>query len=267
MSAGVMGTVCWVVGALVLGVGVGVSSGQELEGVYTTSEGLEVGWEVDLMVEDVDECNCTCGPPVNLEAIEGVERELEGGEVSEGAGAQRAVDLARLFLKGRFSGDEIRAHVLGCTDPLCAHYAIPDDGAYRVAIEGAIGAYGVHLEQHPEDWIAAREFGVALLAGRRASEAVAVVADVYAREPEIGLIPVNPGLFGKDRPRALRELVVRAVKHAQREGTGEAWLLVAVLMQSEGRTDRAMQMLDRAIGFGLDPEVGAGLARALGGNP
>ena len=254
----------WKLGLVVIGAMAVSSWGQTYGGAYVTQDGFTVNWRVTF---GSSVCGGWWNRTVHLETIEGPEVELEeigeAAAVAEGPVARRAVDLARMFLKGEMTNAEIRAHVDACTDPECAHSEVVEGVGDSVSVDGAIGAYGVHLEQHPEDWIAAREFGVALLAARRDADAVTVVSDVYARDPGIGLIPLNPGLFGDEHPRALRELVVRAVRHAHRVETGEAWLLVAVLMQSEGRTERALQMLERAIEFGLDPEVGGGLREAL----
>ncbi len=245
------------------------AQGQTWSGSYVTAGGVTVRWTVSIRygADGWGFYNRT----ERLETIEGPDRELvetgEGAAAPEGPTAKRAVDLARMFLRGELTSAAMRAHVAGCTDPECAHSEVVEGVGDSSSVDGAIGAYGVHLAEHPEDWIAVREFALALLAARRDADAVEVMADAYRAKPEIGLVPVNPGLFGEDRPRALRELVVRAVRHAHRVETGEAWLLVAVLMQSEGRTERALEMLERALEHGLDQEVGAGLRGALGGNP
>lgn len=245
------------------------ASAQTWSGSYTTASGGTIRWTFSIRFSQGGwgYFNRT----ERLETIEGPEGELvetgEGAPVPEGPTAKRAVDLARMFLKGELTSDEMRAHVAACTDPACEHSEVVEGVGDTASIDGAIGAYGVHLAEHPEDWIAVREFAVALLAARRDADAAEVMADAYRGRPEIGMVPVNPGLFGADRPRALRELVVRAVRHAHRVETGEAWLVVSVLMQSEGRTERALEMLGRAFECGLDPELGSGLSEALGGNP
>ena len=207
---------------------------------------------------------------LEIESIRGVDRELEpmeGGESGariEGAELEkRAVDLARMFLRGELDTSAVREHIRSCTDPGCVHHGVVTGVGDQGSVEGAIGGYAFHLDAHPEDWMVMRELSYALLAAKRDSDAVALMARAYGGDPSIGMFPVNPALFGEMNDGALRALVRRAVAHTQREETGEAWLLVAVLMQSEGRTDRALAMVDRAVERGLDPALVSGLRDAM----
>ena len=50
------------------------------------------------------------------------------------------------------------------------------------------------------------------------------------------------------RATEMRRIVTRAVAHAHRVDRPDAWFMVAVLMQAEGRDDLARRMLERAQG-------------------
>jgi hypothetical protein len=55
--------------------------------------------------------------------------------------------------------------------------------------------------------------------------------------------------------RRLRGSVGWAVRRAHDAPSANAWLLVAVLMQAEGRDGPALRMIDRATRMGLAPAV------------
>jgi len=96
----------------------------------------------------------------------------------------------------------------------------------------------------------------------------------YRLDPTLGERPLDIGIFaatpfspagnalgpstltraGLDAPK-LRDLVRRAVVNANREKSPRAWLLVAALMQAQGRTELALSMAQRAKSLGLDSQV------------
>lgn len=80
-----------------------------------------------------------------------------------------------------------------------------------------------------------RYLSVALVGLKRSNEAVRALDDAYRAEPELASRPISAASVGGDA--ALRNLVLRAVTHAQRVNTPDAWLVVAVLMQAQDRRE------------------------------
>jgi len=195
----------------------------------------------------------------HLPIVRGSERELvpvegEGPapESSQTEPRRVAIDTARALLADRVGVDDPLVDELGAS--------ILRSRADRLA--AAVAAYERHLSASPEDLIAQRELALALLELRRYERAETVMALAYAANPELGVIPINDTILGEGAHR-LREAVVRAVAHAQRAERPEAWLLVTVLMQAEGRQEVAARMLGRAEDLGLDAPIADGLGRGL----
>lgn len=120
--------------------------------------------------------------------------------------------------------------------------------------EAAVSWYQAHLDENPTDLEAMREYAAALLEADRFADAVAMMGYVYDLAPGQANRAMDPGLWGGS-PLRLRRSVVSAVRFAQRSPSGNAWLLVAVLMQAEGRDGVALRMVDRASDEGLDSAV------------
>jgi len=194
--------------------------------------------------------------PRHREVVEGTEDELvtlEGEPVeTEGIGEPTSVGLARDLLADRWRPDDGVVEAVDYTELR----------SRRGRVEAAVAAMESHLDTNPDDLIAQRETALALVELRRVDEAVAMMADAYEQDPELGVIPISSEALGEG-PRRLRDAVVRAVGHAQRQRTGEAWLLVAVLMQAEERFDVAARMLERAKDHGLSAEISTPMASAL----
>lgn len=130
--------------------------------------------------------------------------------------------------------------------------------------EAAAMLYQEHLAQHPDDAVAMRALAVALLKAGRPQEAVAVAAMAYDKDPSgLAIRPIPTVLFSD--PDDLRAALNRAVTYANRVNTASAWLLVATLMQAEGRDPVAARMLDRAIDLGLSERVASAMAAELSG--
>ncbi|MBL4809970.1 MAG: hypothetical protein JKY43_07950, partial [Phycisphaerales bacterium] len=196
------------------------------------------------------------------EVIEGGEGELERigegpREVEEGAGVDyRVIDYARDLMRGRFNDETAEV----ASETVAADRV---NRKYRESVvEAAIGAYGLHLQEFPEDWMVVREMAVALLEGRRVADAGKLMYEAYVQDPELGIMPVNGLILGESK-ELMMKLVVRAVRAAHREPSAQGWLLVAVLMQAQGRVELAGEMLDRADELGLDGKISWGLHEAL----
>ncbi len=85
---------------------------------------------------------------------------------------------------------------------------------------------------------------IALVGAGRHEHAVRELQRAYRLEPTLAMRPV----LGKDLvgdPYRLRRLVNSSVRYAHRADDAEAWVLVAMLMQAEGRDRVARKMLAR----------------------
>jgi len=118
------------------------------------------------------------------------------------------------------------------------------------------------VKEEPDDFTRQRLLGAALIGDGRMREGVAVLAYAYGQNPSLAQVPLRRAEFGSGA-HAVRGFVREAVAHASRAQTGEAWLVVAVLMQAEGRDQVAQRMARRALQEGLDTEVYDSLNRVL----
>lgn len=126
----------------------------------------------------------------------------------------------------------------------------------------AMAWYRSHLDANPLEFGVMREYAVAMLEAGRPLDAVALMGYAYGSAPGLSSVRMDEGLWGGS-PLRMRASVVDAVRFAQRSPSGNSWLLVAVLMQAEGRDDVALKMLERAVGQGLDPFVADRVRLAL----
>ncbi len=135
------------------------------------------------------------------------------------------------------------------------------------AWEDAIGLYEEALDPerggNAEDHSAMRELGFALGTAGRLEQAASVVRLAYEQDPTLAARPVDVTWDGDGW--WLRGLTRRAVREATEVPTGTNWLLVAVLMQADGRNDHALRMLERAEAAGLEGEVLSAMRAAVGG--
>ena len=135
-------------------------------------------------------------------------------------------------------------------------------GFERGRYADAAAALRTHLTADPEDVASMRLLAVALLGSRRAADASAAMRLAYAIDPVLAARPLDFGA-AKLPATAPRDLVRLASTFANRAGTGSGWLLVAVLMQADGRVELADKMLDKAIAAGLTPDIAAPLRNAF----
>jgi len=129
--------------------------------------------------------------------------------------------------------------------------------------DAAVTILREHVRTNPDDAEAVRQLAVAMLEAGEPAQAVAVMAMAYDKDPTLASRPLAAPLVYSD-PQALRRALNRAVTFANRVNTSSSWLLVATLMQAEGRLDAAKRMLDRATALGLDERIGAPMRQALG---
>jgi len=133
------------------------------------------------------------------------------------------------------------------------------DGLAREAIE----AFKDHLKANPGDADVIRHYALALLVDRQPAEAAATMMLAYERDVEkLGPLPLDPSL-GDGFSGEIRGLVNAAVTHANATRSASAWLIVAVLMQAEGRNDVALRQIEKAKAVGLSREIAVVLEKAL----
>jgi hypothetical protein len=79
-----------------------------------------------------------------------------------------------------------------------------------------------------------RLLALALLGQKLEAQAVRAMGEAYAAEPRLCDSRLTADVFGSSE--TLRRLMLRAVTHAQKVKTSDAWFLAAVMMQAQGRT-------------------------------
>jgi hypothetical protein len=126
---------------------------------------------------------------------------------------------------------------------------------YEGNAEEAAGWYRTYLEENPDDARVMREYAAALLESGRTLDAVAMMGYAYGQDPGLAN-EAMPTSIWRDSAFRLRDAVTDSVKYGHRTSSGNVWLLVAVLMQAEGRDMVALKMIDRAVEEGLDPTIG-----------
>lgn len=134
-------------------------------------------------------------------------------------------------------------------DPIDAARRLTHRGTYSEAVE----QYRVHLADNPDDFDAMADLIVALAGDGRFDDAAAMARLAFSKDPTLASRPLDRrlGIESKD----LRKIVVRAVRFAHDRDAASSWLLVAFLMQGEGRDDVALRMLSRATDRGLEVSI------------
>jgi hypothetical protein len=144
-----------------------------------------------------------------------------------------------------------------CDNPDCPYLnlgQLKEEPFHREVAEWAIGSYGSYLQDNPEDWLVLREFAIAVGLMNDLDIAIEIMHSAYLNSPDLGFDPFDSSFLGIDET-TFRSLLVKCVKHAQRDPTAARWFMVAMLMQAEGRYERSGEMLQRAIDLGLEQEI------------
>lgn len=128
--------------------------------------------------------------------------------------------------------------------------------------EGAIALYEEHLAQNPDEFGVRVRLGLAMLEGGNASDAVAVLHHAYASDPSLADVSLAQVLDGWGSSR-LRAMVAKSVSHANRTQGASGWMVVALLMEAEGRTQLAERMLQRSTDAGLDRALATRIAARI----
>ncbi len=141
----------------------------------------------------------------------------------------------------------------------------PAKEALRIGdYEEAVSLLGALAESDPEDETSRRLLVVALVGAGSLDIAAEALLGIHQENPSVASHPLDgPSLVKADTE--FRRLLTLAVSRAHRAKTPEAWLLVASMMQAEGRTRVALRQLDRAEQLGLADEVLGPMRDALEG--
>jgi hypothetical protein len=126
-------------------------------------------------------------------------------------------------------------------------------GQPKVAIE----AIRREIKEQGETTETLRLMAVAFAIDRRWNDASALMRSAYRLDTKLGASPLELVGLGFNA-QSWRELVSRSVSNANRGKAASDWLLVAALMQAEGRDDLAKKMVERSLKTGLEPEIAAG---------
>lgn len=128
--------------------------------------------------------------------------------------------------------------------------------------DAAIRAYNAHLRQYPGDENAMRGLGLALLEARKTPEGVAILAAAYRANPALADDPLPVDIYARGADTFRRNLQ-RVSVYANRVNSASAWLVLAAMMQAEGRPIPARSMMERAKKAGLEPAVADRMTAAL----
>lgn len=84
----------------------------------------------------------------------------------------------------------------------------------------------------------------------------------YAGDPALVRVALDAELFGVGSNQ-MQKLTQRMVRYAKANDSGDAWFVVAMILQSKGDLVHAQSNLERALGAGFDAELGAAMSDAL----
>lgn len=133
--------------------------------------------------------------------------------------------------------------------------------------KAAVRHFREHLNAKPDDTSAMRLLAVAYLDDKQFAQAAAMMAMAYEKEPTLARTPMDREVLsrsGQSDADGLRQRVLSAVPYANRVDTASAWVLVATLMQAEGREDVARANIAKAKAKGLSLRVSGEFDAALG---
>jgi hypothetical protein len=123
-----------------------------------------------------------------------------------------------------------------------------------------------HLKTKPEDVEATRQLAMVLIENKDIDAGVALLRDLYVKDPTLADRPYLGVPIGQDAGR-LRDMTAKLVARAHKLKSPSAWLGVVLVMQAEGRKPLALKMLDRAKDAGIERAVSDHLTVALSPPP
>lgn len=128
-------------------------------------------------------------------------------------------------------------------------------------LDEAIASYREHLIEFPEDTVAIRSLGAALIEDGQVGDGFAMIRLAYGIDPGLAGDPLDGRLFGSSS--RLREVVRKAVRVANKEESSSGWLAVTVLMQAEGRDKVALKNLAKAEHQYLSEDIARAMRQRL----
>lgn len=118
------------------------------------------------------------------------------------------------------------------------------------------------VQKDKNDAGAMRLLAVSLLESRQPDDAAAMLRQAYTMDPTLAGRQLDADNLGMNSARR-SSLVNRSVEYANRVNSASSWLMVSVMMQTDGRFELARRMLARASDQGLDPAVFKAMDSAL----
>tara|TARA_R110002072_G_C7900864_1_gene529583 strand:- start:305 stop:1210 length:906 start_codon:yes stop_codon:yes gene_type:complete len=239
-------------------------------GEYLTYDGRVVAWERISIYYQEKNGVVSFEKPQHTEVIEGTDAELVNSDGDlPGHPNTRFVFYDKLLrardqLKG-FYRMPVNGAIHVCDNPDCEFGYRGDaaDGPYLRKVAGwSIGIYASYLNENPEDWAVMREFAIAAAIFNDLRIAMDVMYAAYLNDPGLAFEPIDMEVLGI-RNRIQKSMRVKSVNQAYRDDNPASWLMVVVLMQSDGELERASEMLQKAIDAGLDEAVAEQMKEAL----
>jgi tetratricopeptide (TPR) repeat protein len=126
----------------------------------------------------------------------------------------------------------------------------------------AVRYFKEYLSGAPDDTDAMRFLALAYIDQKKLDEGVALMAMAYEKTPQLASRPL-PAADIPGGDEQMRRRVNTMSAYANRTKTGSAWLMMAVLVQSEGREPIAKTMAERAAKAGLSEKVASELIGSL----
>jgi hypothetical protein len=151
----------------------------------------------------------------------------------------RVEDEALEAMRGGRYGEAARLYQMRWMAIVDSELGIDEGTPGAIERDFVLGALG---QNHAE---VLRLRAVALVGARRHAHAAQELMRAYEMDPALA----GRALFGKELigdAYRLRRLVNSSVRYAHKSGDEDAWVLVAMLMQAEGREQVARRMLRRA---------------------
>lgn len=121
-------------------------------------------------------------------------------------------------------------------------------------LDSAEEQYRIHLNEHPDDSAALREFALVMFEADRVDDGFAALRKAYRDQPELAIKPLDLGQFGFDGPRT-RRLMAKVSPVANNLKTSSGWLALTALLQWQGKDRAAIRMLEKAEAMGLESEI------------
>lgn len=118
----------------------------------------------------------------------------------------------------------------------------------------AAALYREHLKTAPEDVESMRQLAVCLIEGKEIGAGLAMLRDLYTKDPTLADRPFDGSAMGLDGGR-LRDVIVKVSPVANKLKSPSAWLAVVVMMQAEGRKVEALRAVQKAKDAGLERAV------------